>query len=247
MESRFTEDQGQLLKAITDSVKPEVITLQDRRQIVVVKGQVIETGLPRVRPTLSRVDVESLSSFASAINDFTPKVPSGFVAIRSPSKVEFVDTVEPELHQTRVLASARFPVASLLSGYVSLETALTEIRECFEQTPLIEQLSDTLRTTKIEDITELTDNGMGMNVSIKSRVTNGKQADSTVFNLELVPIRTFSEVVALPGIFTMRWKREGAEIKVRLIEQMAHVWRYAQMRGIMTYLKEHLPDVTILM
>jgi hypothetical protein len=126
-------------------------------------------------------------------------------------------------------------------------TFTTELRECFEQTPLIEQLSDTLRTTKIEDITELTDNGMGMNVSIKSRVTNGKQADSTVFNLELTPIRTFYEVVAVPGAFTMRWKREGTEIKVRLIEQMAHRWRYDQMEKIAAFLKDSLPDVTILM
>lgn len=243
MESTFTEDQGQLLKAITDSVKPEVITLQDRRQIVVVKGQVVETALPRVRPALSQLSVSTLTSFA----DMVKRNSDVIVRIDSPSQVVAIDIREPELHQVVILARADLRVPIILSHYVSLETALTEIRECFEQTPLIEQLSDTLRTTKIEDITELTDNGMGMNVSIKSRVSNGKNADSTVFNLSLTPIRTFYEAEAVSGIFTMRWKREGAEIKVRLIEQMAHNWRYDQMTNIKTFLMERLPDVMILM
>jgi len=243
MESTFTEDQGQLLKAITDSVKPEVITLQDRRQIVVVKGQVVVTAEPRVRPHLSSFTVETLGSFAELVKTN----PDVVVRIDSPHQVVAIDMREPEFHQSVILARADLRMPTMLSHYVLLETALTEIRECFEQTPLIEQLSDTLRTTKIEDITELTDNGMGMNVSIKSRVTNGKQADSTVFNLELTPIRTFYEVVAVPGAFTMRWKREGTEIKVRLIEQMAHRWRYDQMEKIAAFLKDSLPDVTILM
>ncbi len=243
MESTFKEDQGRLLGAITDSVKPEVITLQDRRQIVVVKGQVLVTAEPRVRPALSQLIVETLSSFAELV----ATNPDVVVRVDSPSQVVAIDKREPEFHQSIVLARATLRVPTMLTHYVSLETALTEIRECFEQTSLIEQLSDTLRTTRIEDITELTDNGTGMNVSIKSRVTNGRSADSTVFNLELTPIRTFSEVEAVPGTFTMRWKRENAEIKVRLIEQMGHKWRYGQMAAIKTFLTESLPDMTILM
>lgn len=243
MKSTFTEDQGQLLKAITDSVKPEVIALQDRRQIVVVKGQVVETALPRVRPALSQLSVSTLTSFA----DMVKRNSDVIVRIDSPSQVVAIDIREPELHQVVILARADLRVPTILSHYVSLETALIEIRECFEQTTLIEQLSDTLRTTKIEDITELTDNGMGMNVSVRSRVINGKNADTTAFNLELIPIRTFYEVDDVPGVFTMRWKREGAEIKVRLIEQVVHKWRYNQMEKIAAYLEELLPEATILM
>jgi len=243
MESTFTEDQGQLLKVITDSVMPNVITLQDRRQIVVVKGQILVTAEARTRPNLSQMTVETLSGFVEWAKASSEVV----VRVDSPSQVVAIDIREPELHQVVILAKAHLRVPAMLSHYVSLETALIEIRECFEQTPLIEQLSDTLRTTKIEDITELTDNGMGMNVSVKSRVTNGKNADTTAFNLELIPIRTFYEVDAVPGVFTMRWKREGAEIKVRLIEQVVHKWRYNQMEKIAAYLEELLPEATILM
>ena len=243
MQITFEEDQGQLLGAITDSVKPEVITLQDRRQIVVVKGEIVEAAQPRVRPVLSQLSVATLTSFAHMMK----KNSDAIVRIDSPSQVVAIDIREPELHQVVILARADLRVPTMLSHYVSLETALTEIRECFEQTPMIEQLSDTLRTTKIEDITELTDNGLGMNVSIKSRVTNGKNADSTVFNLELTPIRTFYEVDAVPGVFTMRWKREGAEIEVRLIEQVAHKWRYDQMKNVWEVLNDLLPETTILM
>lgn len=243
MESTFTEDQGQLLNAIIDSAKPEVIKLQDGRQIVVVKGAIVEAAQPRVRPALSQLSVATLASFAH----MTKKNSDAIVRIDSPSQVVAIDIREPEFHQVIILARADVRVPTMLSQYVSLETALTEIRECFEQTPMIEQLSDTLRTTKIEDITELTDNGLGMNVSIKSRVTNGKNADSTVFNLELTPIRTFHEAYAVSGVFTMRWKREGAEIKVRLIEQVAHKWRYDQMKNIWEVLDDLLPDVMILM
>lgn len=243
MESTFTEDQGQLINAIIDSAKPEVIKLQDGRQIVVVKGGVVEAAQPRVRPALSQLNVATLTSFAHMMKRNSDAI----VRIDSPSQVVAIDIREPELHQVTILARADVRVPTMLSHYVSLETALTEIRECFEQTPMIEQLSDTLRTTKIEDITELTDNGLGMNVSIKSRVTNGKQADSTVFNLVLVPIRTFSEVEAVPGTFTMRWKREGTEIKVRLIEQVAHKWCYDQMKNIREILNDLLPEATILM
>jgi len=243
MESTFTEDQGQLLKAIIDSAKPEVIKLQDGRQIVVVKGAIVEAAQSRVRPTLSQLSVATLNSFAHMMK----KNSDAIVRIDSPSQVVAIDIREPELHQVTILARADVRVPTMLSHYVSLETALIEIRECFEQTSLIEQLSDTLRTTKIEDITELTDNGMGMNVSVKSRVTNGKNADTTAFNLELIPIRTFYEVDAVPGVFTMRWKREGAEIKVRLIEQVVHKWRYNQMEKIAAYLEELLPEATILM
>ena len=243
MESTFTEDQGQLINAIIDSAKPEVIKLQDGRQIVVVKGMIVEAAQPRVRPSLSQLSVATLTSFAHMMK----KNSDAIVRIDSPSQVVAIDIREPELHQVVILARAELRVPTMLSHYVSLETALTEVRECFNQTPMIEQLSDTLRTTKIEDITELTDNGLGMNVSIKSRVTSGKDADSTVFNLGLTPIRTFYEVDAVPGVFTMRWKREGAEIKVRLIEQVAHKWRHDQMVNIKTFLTELLPEVTILM
>ena len=41
MESTFTEDQGQLLKAITDSVKPEVIALQDRRKELLPEATIL--------------------------------------------------------------------------------------------------------------------------------------------------------------------------------------------------------------
>jgi hypothetical protein len=40
---------------------------------------------------------------------------------------------------------------------------------------------------------------------------------------------------------------QRTEIKVRLIEQMAHRWRYDQMEKIAAFLKDSLPDVTILM
>jgi len=54
-------------------------------------------------------------------------------------------------------------------------------------------------------------------------------------------------VIAIPGVFTMRWKREGAEIKIRLIEQNAHKWRFAQMQEIKSFLEIQLPEAIILM
>lgn len=245
MESTFTADQGQLLQAIVDSAAAEVIKLQDGKEVVVVQGKVIVEAQPRVRPALSRIDVESLASLAEVVLTATEE--NLIIRVVSPSQVYVIDVKEAEKHQTVAIANATFPVASMLTQYVSLEQALTEIRECFEQTKAVESLADTLRTTKIEDITELTDNGMGMNVSVKSRVSNGKSSDSTAFNLELTSIRTFAEVEALPGIFTMRWKRDGDKINVRLIEQQSHRWRFAQMGVIKTHLTELLPEVTILM
>jgi len=244
MESTFKEDQGKLLEAIQAGVKTEKFALQDRREVLVCNGKVVETAQPLTRASLSRIDVETLSSLVEIVH---PRTVSSILKIESPSNVQFVDVSEEILHQVLAVARAKVCRAWMLEEYVSLEQALIEIRECFEQSPMIEQLSDTLRTTKIEDITELTDNGLGMNVSVKSRVSNGKNGDATAFDLQLTPIRTFSEVIVIPGMFTMRWKREGAEIKVRLIEQNAHKWRFAQMQKIKEFLQNELPEMMILM
>jgi hypothetical protein len=244
MESIFKEDQGELLKAIQNGVRTEKFTLQDRREVLVCNGKVVETAQPLTRAPLSWIDVETLGSLTAIVK--LKAVPL-ILRVESPSIVRLVDVSESILHQELAAAKAKVYWAAMLEGYVSLEQALVEIRECFEPSPMIEQLSDTLRTTKIEDITELSDSGLGMNVSVKSRVSNGKNGDATAFDLQLTPIRTFSEVKAIPGTFTMRWKREGAEIKVRLIEQSHPRWRLLQMQEIKSFLEIQLPEAIILM
>lgn len=252
MESTLAVDQDALIRAVQNAVEAKSFKLQDGKEVLVCQGQIVAEAQPRVRPALSRVDVESLASLAQIANTKgvldESRVGEDFVIrVVSPSQVYVIDVKQSEKHQVVAIAGALLPTASVLRNYVSLEQALTEIRECFEQGEMIESLADTLRTTKIENITELTDNGMGMNVSVKSRVSNGKQADSTAFNLELTPIRTFAEVEALPGVFTMRWKRDGDKINVRLIEQQSHRWRHAQMSEIKSYLQKLLPEATILL
>lgn len=246
MESTFKEDQGQLLRAIQAGEIAQSLKLIDGKEIIAYQGKIVAEAEPRVRPALSRIDVETLASLAELVLVKTEE--ELIIKVNSPHQVMVMDVKEAEFHQNLVMATAQFHKAEMLIAYVSLEHALTEIRECFEQTEMVESLADTLRTTKIEDITELTDNGMGMNVSVRSRVTSGsRSSDSTVFNLGLTPIRTFYEVVAVPGVFTMRWKRDGDKINVRLIEQQPHKWRYLQMASIATFLKESLPETTIVM
>lgn len=222
------------------AVEPRTFTAQDGTQLVFVDGELVKE-IPRpYRADLAFVKVETLGSLVKLI----PPAMEGhlspyIVRIDSPRLVSVVDVTEPTKHQTIIQAGAQCPEAGVLKGFVSLDQTLIELRECFVQTPDVEQLSEIISTVKIEDLAELVDNGLSREVSVKSRVTSGKKGDSTIVNLTLIPIRTFYEVAPVPSQFTMRWKREGEkDVKIRLIEQLSHEWRYKQMQVIAEFLNQ---------
>lgn len=222
-------------------VEPRTFIAQDGTQLVFVDGEMVKEIPRQTRADLAFTKVETLASLvtlAGGLRGAEAGQPIDyFVRIDAPSLVSVIDATEPTKHQIVIQASAKCPEAGVLRGFVSLDQTLIELRESFVQTPDVEQLSEIISTVKIEDLAELVDNGMSREVSVKSRVTSGKKGDSTVVNLTLIPIRTFYEVEPVPSQFTMRWKREGEkDVKIRLIEQLSHEWRYKQMQVIAEFL-----------
>lgn len=233
---------GEVVQNIADltraAMTPLSLRTQDGREMVFINGTLQEVIPRQTRTDLAFIKVETLDSMVKLV----PPTMEGhlspyIVRIDSPRLVSVVDISEPTKHQTIIQAGAQCPDAGVLKGFVSLDQTLIELRECFVQTPDVEQLSEIISTVKIEDLAELVDNGLSREVSVKSRVTSGKKGDSTVVNLTLIPIRTFYEVEPVPSQFTMRWKREGEkDVKIRLIEQLSHEWRYKQMQVIAEFL-----------
>lgn len=243
MKTNFEEDQGRVLAAIQASEGTDLFALQDRTQVLVYQGKVIATANPITKPLLSVRNVESLDSLALIAATHKEEVE---VFVATPTWVVVLDVSEPHNHQVVAKAITPVPKATILTEYVSLDEAMIQLREGFEPSQMIDDLIKTLSTIKIEDITQLKDNGFGINVAVETRVTGGK-ADATVFQMALTALRTFPEIEALPSTFMMRWRRDGEAIRVRLIEQQEGAWRLLQKQKIQTYLQSLLPDCSILL
>lgn len=253
MESTLKADQNDLLDRLARGVQAQKFLLQNGDEIVVHQGQVIVEAEPRTRPDLDTIKVESLTSLAQlaiglneSADDSAPKMA---IQVYSPYAVKVLDLSEPEKYQCVVQAVAALPDLSVLKEFVPLEAALIQLREGFQPGPGVESLSEQFSSVRIEDLTELRDDGTSMAVGTKTRIVNEKRGSeaATVFNLELSPLRTFpEEVEVVPSIFTMRWKRNGNTVLVRLIEQQHGLWRLKQMRVIQEYLQELLPEALIL-
>ena len=251
MESTFKADQDDLLNRLAQGVTAQKFSLQDGDEIVVHQGQVIVRAEPRTRPTLDMIKVESLTSLAQlaiGLNESTgDSVPKMAIQVAAPHAVIVLDLSESEKYQCVVQAIAALPDLSVLKDFVPLETALIQLREGFQSGPGIESLSEQFSSVRIEDLTELRDDGTSMAVGAKTRIVSEKRSEvATVFNLELSPLRTFAEVSVAPSIFTMRWKRNGNTVSVRLVEQQYGAWRLKQMQVVQEFLQELLPEALIL-
>lgn len=248
MESTLKMDQDALIAQLQKAQGSEVVKLQDGRELVVYQGQVISESTRNVRFDLACLSVESLESVAQLAVGLSEGANKGFIVqVVNPSRLTVVDVTEPLKHQTVISAKPLLPLISVISEFVPLETALIELRNAFIQGPMVDQLTEELSSVKVTDLTELNDDGRSMSVGIKTRITSGRNSEqATVFNIELTPIRTFAGVEAVPSIFTMRWKRSGTTVLVRLVEQMPHEWRLKQMTAVQAHLNELLPDLLVL-
>lgn len=254
MESTFKADQDDLLNRLAQGVTAQKFSLQNGDEIVVHQGQVIVTAKPRTRPDLAYIKVESLTSLAqlaiglNEIESADDSLPKMAIQVYSPHAVKVLDLSEPEKHQCVVQAIAALPDLSVLREFVPLEVALIQLREGFQPGQGVESLSEQFSSVRIEDLTELRDDGVSMAVGAKTRIVSEKRGSeaATVFNLELSPLRTFPEVEVVPSIFTMRWKRSGNTVLVRLIEQQQGAWRLKQMQVIQKFLQNLLPEALIL-
>lgn len=246
MEATFKADQDALLNRLAAGSEAKTFKLQNGTEYLVWNGQILGQAEPRTRFAMDRISVESLESFAALVQKCSNRE-DFLVQVIRPNCVVLSDVAEPEKHQTVAQASATLPTLHLLNEFVLLESALMSLREGFQPGVGVESLSEQLSSVRIEDLTELRDDGVSMAVGTKTRiVSEGKKETATVFSLELSPIRTFSEVEIVPSLFTMRWKRNGNNVLVRLIEQEHNAWRLAQMNAVAAHLKELLPDATIL-
>ncbi len=70
--------------------------------------------------------------------------------------------------------------------------------------------------------------------------------DASIDKVELSPLRTFPEVEVVPSTFMVRVKRKGNEGQVRLVEMQRLQWEYQQKQAVANYLRNLLPEVTIL-
>ena len=248
MESTFKADQGDLLNRLAEGVTAQKFSLQDGDEVVVYQGRVISIAKPRTRPALDCIKVESLTSLTQLVTGLNESTPKMAIQVFAPHAVKVLDLSEPEKYQCVVQAVAGLPELSVLKEFVPLETALIQLREGFQPGTGVESLSEQFSSVRIEDLTELRDDGVSMAVGAKTRIVNEKRGSeaATVFDLELSPLRTFPEVEVVSSIFTMRWKRSGNTVLVRLIEQQQGAWRLKQMGAIQEYLQELLPEALIL-
>lgn len=252
MESTFKADQHDLLNRLAQGVTAQKFSLQDGGEIVVHQGQVIARAEPRTRPTLDMIKVESLTSLtqlAIGLNESTgDSVPKMAIQVFAPHAVKVLDLSEPEKYQCVIQAVAALPDLSVLREFVPLEMALIQLREGFRPGQGVESLSEQFSSVRIEDLTELRDDGVSMAVGAKTRIVSEKRGSeaATVFNMELSPLRTFPEVEVVPSVFTMRWKRNENTVLVRLIEQQQGAWRLKQMQVIQEFLQNLLSEALIL-
>lgn len=247
MESTFKADQGDLLNRLAEGVTAQKFSLQDGDEVVVYQGRVISIAKPRTRPALDCIKVESLTSLTQLVTGLNESTPKMAIQVFAPHAVKVLDLSEPEKYQCVVQAVAGLPELSVLKEFVPLEAALIQLREGFQPGQGVESLSEQFSSVRIEDLTELRDDGTSMAVGAKTRIVSEKRSEvATVFNLELSPLRTFAEVSVAPSIFTMRWKRNGNTVSVRLIEQQQGAWRLKQMQVIQEFLQELLPEALIL-
>lgn len=205
---------------------------------------------------LAKPSVVALSTLAGlaeyaekvvGLDDKIDNLNSFVIKVIGPSEVQLWDYQDETCPRHYVNCKpAGLPGISVLFEFVGLDDGLIQMQECFEQDSEVNKVVEVLSTVKIEDLVELTDNGVSREITVRARVTGGKDGDANVQGLVLKPLRTFPELDIKPSQFSFRWIRKGNTVVVRLVERQHHLWRYNQCQAIAEFLKALLPEARIL-
>jgi len=255
------EISEQLLQAIQESAGAQKFDLpDDGLAIVSANGKQFQTFYPKTevqlreeQRKLTRVEWVSLTTLAG-LAQFVQRLAASnsdlrlAVRVTSPTQVDLIDFSDDTDRQVYVIVTPpHLPSIRIIDNAISLNDALIEMQECFATDDDVAKIVEALSTVKIEDLAELTDNGISKEVTFRSRVTGGKNADANVTGLQLRPLRTFPEVEIVPAEFSFRWQRTGEKaVSARLVERQRHLWVYRQTMVIAQKITELLPDIPVL-
>lgn len=251
----------ELIETIQQSALVELLDIPRDGKVLVTSDGNVREFYPKTQLELQReafelakpeiVHLSTLQGFADyAQADQLQLVEGGIARIHVPTPDRVLLCEETPERKRYVLAECTpqgLPAIPILKEPVSLDDALIQMQQCFEQDAEVDKVVDVLSTVKIEDLAELKDSGTSKEVVVTARVTGGKKnSDANVQGLSLKPLRTFPEVDIVPSLFSFRWQRKGDTVLARLIERQHHLWRYQQCQAVAERLRELLPEVRVL-
>jgi len=228
-----------LIKAIQGDVKPEKIGDYFTRPVY----------LRPADPKADAIQINTLTGLVDYIqSDVDGEAEDYHVQVISPTVVKVCNMLTADHRQRETLLTADcgsfigggFPFAQWLDQERFIIAALSTIQGSEQRAAMMSIVGNIVD----EDVRESNDNGVTQNVTTRAGIA--RKADTEVPNpITLSPYRTFPEIKQPESPFVLRMKRDSG-IRIALFEAGGGAWKCDAVQAIAEYLREKLPNTSVL-
>lgn len=235
-----------LIKAIQGDVEPRKIQGDD--------GQTYFSRQVFLTPEDPEAEPINISTLTGIVDYFRSKVDEqvGDLHIRvvSPTQVVIEDELDG-FHRQRETLVVSDCSSFIGKGYpfgqwLDLESFIIAVQAHFVEAEMSKQILALVGNIVDESIRESSDDGVSQEVSTRQGIRH-KAMNKVPNPVALKPYRTFTEVEQPEGSFVLRLRKAEREgIKAALFEAGGGKWKCDAVQEIAQYLREKLPEVSIL-
>jgi hypothetical protein len=171
------------------------------------------------------------------------------IHIRNECEVALIDRIAgPFMQRSCILkASHSEPSGFRPATYYNLEDFCILLRTSFVPSQTIEELLRLFGNVKGESVMQWSDDGISQAVQSRKGIALVENVPIPSV-VELQPYRVFREIEQLASPFIVRAKsKDGSPPSVALFEAGGEQWRLEAMQRIKAFLREHLPEGTVIL
>ncbi len=243
-------DSAMFVQAIAGLVhtEPKMLEMRDGTQVAIVDGKVWGFGEKR-EFTPDAIHVSTLTAIRDAMQNMTFE-PGVLIHVLNPTTVQIIAPNVGREKQTFCYVYSSASVPSLNAGsYMDVESFIVALLTKFGDTSERKRILDYVAELKGGLLAEIVDNGVNQVTTTRRGITRAGQ-DSFENPVSLSPYRTFPEVDQpfSPFVLRLRQQQNGDQITAQaaLFESDGGAWQADAIKNIGEWLREELPDATIL-
>lgn len=234
-----------ILKAGVDSA--EIKTADINGVIYSNKDLVRVRKMDQFKP--DHIVFSSLSALCEYALDehFKPGEPF-FIHVADFDSVRILGQLQPENENKRwtyAVAVSSSAGAMEFGRWYELEKFVIALQAGFVETESIKTMLDWLGHLANETVINSNDDQFSQSIQIKTGITS-KSRVKIENPIELQPFRTFREVDQPASTFILRLKNKDNNLFCALFEADGAAWKIEAMARVATFLKDKLPDISVL-
>jgi len=205
---------------------------------------------PVLEPEPECLQLNTLTGFVDYVqNNEDALIKNGLIAhVEGYGYVQLLSgLIAPFLQRLQFISARHSEPAFVFGQWFDVETFIINVQSQFIQDAATAEILKLVGNLKDESVRTVTDDGVTQNVTAKVGVARVNDVD--VPNpIALQPYRTFLEIEqpASQFVFRLRRGREGQLPTCALFEADGGKWKLEAILSIRDYLKEKLPEITII-